>query len=202
MTRRLIVTLVLLLGVTIASNAIAQSGDGSLRGQVKDEQGAVMPGVTITATSRELLTPAVATSEADGSYRLSNLPPGTYTLTAELSGFKSVHNEGILLRAGANFQVDFNLTVGSLEESITVTGESPMLEVTKPSNVLNIDASFQQEGPVVESHFWSAFLQYTPGVLSRPHNDGSGRENYFGNANEHRENVVQMDGMFAGAYND
>jgi hypothetical protein len=129
---------------------------------------------------------------------LSNLPPGTYTVTAELSGFRGVHKEGILLRAGANFQVDFTLTVGAIEESITVTGESPMLEVTKPSNVLNIDASFQKEVPVVESHFWSDFLQYTPGVLSRPHNDGSGRENYFGNANEHRENVVQMDGMFTG----
>ena len=205
MTRRLIETLVLLavlLALSVGADAAAQSGDGSLRGLVKDEQGAVMPGVTVTATSGELLTPAAATSEADGSYRLPNLPPGTYTLTAELSGFRSVRKEGILLRAGANFQVDFTLAVGALEETITVTGESPMLEVTKPSNVLNIDASFQKEVPVVESHFWSDFLQYTPGVLSRPHNDGSGRENYFGNANEHRENVVQMDGMFAGNYND
>ncbi len=98
---------------------------------------------------------------------MSNLPPGTYTVTAELSGFRGVHKEGILLRAGANFEVDFALTVGSIEESITVTGESPMLEVTKPSNVLNIDADFQKTVPVVESHFWSDFLQYTPGVLSR-----------------------------------
>jgi len=143
---------------------MAQSGDGSLRGLVKDEQGAVMPGATVTATSPALLTPAASTCEADGSYRLSNLPPGTYTLTAELSGSRSVRKESILLRAGANFQVDFVLAVGSITETITVTGESPMLEVTKPSNVLTIDASFQKEVPVVQSHFWSDFLQYTPGV--------------------------------------
>src|SRR5256885_684709 len=120
MTRRLIVTLVLLLDLCVAASAAAQSGDGSLRGLVKDEQGAVMPGVTVTAASLELLTPAGATTEADGSYRLSNLPPGTYALTAELSGFRSVRKEGILLRAGANFQVDFRLTVGSLEAPVTV----------------------------------------------------------------------------------
>jgi len=130
MTRTLIVALALLAGLSIAIDAGAQSGDGSLRGVVKDEQGAVMPGTTVTATSPELLTPAAATCEADGSYRLSNLPPGTYTLTAELSGFRSVRKEGILLRAGANFQVDFSLAVGAIEETVTVTGESPMLEVT------------------------------------------------------------------------
>ncbi len=194
--------LILALCLSNARDATAQSGDGSLRGVVKDDQGAVMPGATVTATSPELLTPLAVTCEADGSYRVSNLPPGTYTLVAELAGFKTVRKEGILLRAGANFEVDFTLSVGQIEETITVRGESPMLEVTKPSNVLNIDADFQKEVPVVESHFWSDFLQYTPGVLSRPHNDGSGRQNYFGNANEHRENVVQMDGMFAGNYND
>ena len=61
MTRRLILILVLLPGLFVAAQAAAQSGDGSLRGMVKDEQGAVMPGVTVTATSLELLTPAVAT---------------------------------------------------------------------------------------------------------------------------------------------
>jgi len=67
MTRRLIVALAVLAGLSVAIDVAAQSGDGSLRGLVKDEQGAVMPGVTVTAKSGELLTPAAATSEADGS---------------------------------------------------------------------------------------------------------------------------------------
>ena len=198
----MIVTLVLLLSLSTAVEVAAQGGDGGLRGTIQDSQGGALPGVTVTARSPEVISPSVAVSDATGLYRLVNLPPGTYTLTAELSGFAAFRREGILLRAGATFQVDITMEVGTLAETITVTAESPMIEVARPSNVLNIDAKFQKEVPVVESHFWSDFLQYTPGVLSRPHNDGSGRQNYFGNANEHRENVVMMDGMFAGNYND
>ena len=56
--------------------------------------------------------------------------------------------------------------------------------------------------PVVEGKFWSDFLMMTPGVISRPHNDGSGRQNYFGNAVEHRDAVTLMEGLYAGNYND
>lgn len=202
MTRRTIVTLIVLMILATAARVAAQGGDGGLRGTVKDNQGGVLPGVVVTARSPEVLTPGTAVSDETGTYRLINLPPGTYSLTAELSGFSTSRREGILLRAGATFQVDFTMEVGALSETITVTGDSPMIEIARPSNVLNIDADFQKAVPVVQSHFWSDFLQYTPGVLSRPHNDGSGRQNYFGNANEHRENVVLMEGMFAGAYND
>ena len=94
------------------------------------------------------------------------------------------------------------MKVGTLEESITVSGDSPMLEVSRPSNVLNVDGDFQREVPVVEGKFWSDFLQITPGVMSRPHSDGSGRQNYFGNAVDHRDAVVDMEGMMASNYND
>jgi hypothetical protein len=202
MTRRTIAILVALLSLATAAQVAAQGGDGGLRGTVKDNQGGVLPGVVITARSPDVLTPGTAVSDETGTYRLVNLPPGTYAVTAELSGFSTFKRDGILLRAGATFQVDITMEVGSLSETITVTSDSPMIEVARPSNVLNIDADFQKAVPAVESHFWSDFLQYTPGVLSRPHNDGSGRQNYFGNANEHRENVVLMEGMYAGAYND
>ncbi|MGH9253340.1 MAG: TonB-dependent receptor domain-containing protein [Vicinamibacterales bacterium] len=89
-----------------------------------------------------------------------------------------------------------------MQETITVTGDSPMLEVSRPSNVLNIDADFQKQVPVVEGRYWSDFLMMAPGVISRPHNDGSGRQNYFGNAVEHRDAVTLMEGMYAGNYND
>ena len=185
-----------------AVDVSAQGGDGSLRGTVKDEQGAAMPGVTVTATSPALLTPSVAVSDDDGSYRVINLPPGTYTLTAELPGFAIFRREGILLRAGANFQVDIAMTLGTLQETVTVSGDSPMIEVSRPSNVLNIDAGFQKALPLVEGKYWSDFLHMTPGVMSRPHNDGSGRQNYFGNAVDHRDAVVDMEGMMASNYND
>ena len=185
-----------------ASHVWAQGGDGSLRGTVRDSQGGALPGVTVTATSDVLLSPRVTVTDTAGEYRLINLPPGTFTVTAQLSGFSVSRREGVLLRAGSNFQVDMTMELGALEESIIVSGDAPMLEVTKPSNVLTIDAEFQKEAPVVEGKFWSDFLMLTPGVISRPHNDASGRQNYFGNAVEHRDAVTLMEGLYAGNYND
>ncbi|MBI4887083.1 MAG: TonB-dependent receptor [Acidobacteria bacterium] len=193
---------VLLVWAAMPAPAAAQGGDGSLRGTVSDQQGGAIPGVTVTATGPALISPVTAVSESDGTYRLVNLPPGTYTIQAELQGFTSFRREGILLRAGANFQVDVMMNLGTVLETITVTGDSPMLEVSRPSNVLNIDADFQKQVPVVEGKYWSDFLMMAPGVISRPHNDGSGRQNYFGNAVEHRDAVTLMEGMYAGNYND
>jgi hypothetical protein len=146
-----------------AATALAQGGDGSLRGTVKDDQGGALPGVTVTATSPALLSNSLAISDAAGNYRLINLPPGTYALTAELAGFSVFRREAVLLRAGANFQVDITMAIGTLEETITVSGDSPMLEVSNPSNVLNIDADFQKTLPLVEGKYWSDFLHMTPG---------------------------------------
>src|SRR5262245_37892297 len=138
--RKTAVVLVCLLGSVMAPEISAQSGNGSLRGKVLDEQGAAMPGATVTATSPQALTPVVAVTDGSGEYRLANLPPGTYTLKVELTGFSIIIREGILLRAAANFQVDeLTMKLGSLEESITVSGKSPMVEVTNPTTTMNID---------------------------------------------------------------
>ncbi len=181
--------------------AAAQTG-GSLRGYVKDEQGAVLPGVTVTATSPDVIKPAVGTTDAEGYYRLVGLPPATYTITAELSGFSVYKREGIVLPANANFAVDIMMKVGAVQEAVTVSGDSPMLEVTKPGNVLNIDGEFQKTLPLASRKNWTDFLEQTPGVHSRPFDDGSGRMVYFGHATEHFAHVVQLEGMQAGNYND
>ena len=83
---RLVGALIFLVGITAAADVAGQGGDGSLRGTIKDEQGAAMPGVTVTLTGPGLLAPSTAVSDTDGTYRLINLPPGTYTLAAELTG--------------------------------------------------------------------------------------------------------------------
>ena len=201
--RKTVAILVALWSFAVVAEAAAQSGNGSLRGTVRDEQGGALPGVTVTARSPQALTPGVGVTDTAGEFRLTNLPPGTYTLTAELTGFSIFHLEGILLRAGANFQVqDMIMKLGSFEESITVSGESPMVEVSTSTTSMNIDAQFQKALPLTEGAFWTDFLQMTPGVLSRPHNDGSGRQNYYAQGVEHREHVTLMDGMMAANYWD
>ncbi|MBI3264151.1 MAG: TonB-dependent receptor [Acidobacteria bacterium] len=192
----------LVLAMLVPAVASAQTGNGSLRGYVNDVQGGVLPGVTVTATSPALLAPVTAVSGSDGFYRLINLAPGTYTVSAELAGFQAYKREGVLLRAGANFQVDITMTIGALAETITVSGESPMIEVSKPSNVLNIDGEFQRNMPIQARRNWSDFLELTPGVISRGFDDGSGRQVYFGHGTEHFAHVIQLEGMIASNYHD
>jgi hypothetical protein len=199
-----IVRLGILLVVWMASVLVveAQTTGSSLRGYVKDNQGGVLPGVAITATSPDMIQPATAVTDATGYYRLINLPPGEFAISAELQGFAPYKRDGILLRAAVNFQVDITMSLGTLAETVTVTGESPMLEVSKPGNVLNIDGEFQKQMPLAARKNWTDFLEQTPGVHSRPFDDGSGRSVYFGHATEHFAHVVQLEGMQAGNYND
>src|SRR5256885_4322999 len=186
----------------VAAGAAAQTGQGSLRGYVRDDQGGALPGVTITARSAAIMQPTTVLTDAEGYYRLVNLPPGTYVVTAELTGFATFRREDVLLRAGANFQVDMTMKIGTLQETVTVSGESPMLEVSKPSNVLNISGEFQREMPIQARRNWSDFLEITPGVHSRPFDDGSGRMVYFGHGTEHFAHVVQLEGAIASNYQD
>jgi hypothetical protein len=194
------VTLAGVLGMSAI--AAAQTGAGSLRGYITDEQGGALPGVTVTARSEVLIQPVTAVTDAAGYYRLINLSPGTYEVSADLAGFASFKRQDILLRGGANFQVDMTMKLASLSETITVAGESPMLEVSNPSNVLNISGEFQREMPIQARRNWSDFLEITPGVHSRPFDDGSGRMVYFGHSTEHFAHVVQLEGAIASNYQD
>ncbi len=114
----------------------------------------------------------------------------------------SYRQEGIVLRAGANYNVDATLKISSVQETITVTAETPMLEIAQPSNVLNIEGEFQKEMPIQARNNWSDFLELTPGVNARPFDDGSGRMVYFGHATEHFAHVIQLEGMNASSYRD
>ena len=178
-----------------ASPAFGQTGAGALRGTVKDEQGGALPGVTLTATSPDAIGPTAAVSDESGNYRLLNLAPGVYSITAELPGFSLFRREQIVVRAGATFQVEIVLRLGTLQETLTVTAESPMIEVSKASNVLNIDGEFQRQMPIAARKNWTDFLEMTPGVHSRPFDDGSGRMVYFGHATEHFAHVSNLEGM-------
>jgi hypothetical protein len=113
-----------------ATPAFAQIEQGRLTGTVSDAQGALLPGVTVTATSPSLIGNEVAVTEAEGKFLFPALPSGTYTLTFALPGFKQVKRENIVLTLGRTLTVDMQLEVASLEESVTVTAESPLVDKT------------------------------------------------------------------------
>ena len=102
----------------------------SIAGVVKDTSGAVLPGVTVEAASPELIERVrSAVTDGTGQYRIENLRPGTYAVTFTISGFSTVKREGIELTGSFNASVNAELKVGSVTETITVTGESPMVDV-------------------------------------------------------------------------
>src|SRR5215467_11261304 len=121
---------ILLLFAILAFLAPAAFGQSSIAGQVKDATGAVLPGVTVEVSSPVLIegTRSTITNET-GLYNIVNLRPGDYTVTFTLPGFKVVKREGILLPTSFTATVNAELTVGGVNESITVEGESPLVDV-------------------------------------------------------------------------
>src|SRR5438067_9415478 len=112
--------------------ASAQSvSSGTIESTVKDESGSVLPGVTVTASRPQLqVGQLVQVTDATGAYRFVDLPAGAYRLRAELQGFSATVHDDLRLTVGFNARIDLTLKVGALEESITVSGQSPVVDVT------------------------------------------------------------------------
>ena len=110
--------------------AAGQESSANIIGQVTDESGAVLPGVTVTAESPALQVPSViAVTDGRGEYRLTPLPIGTYRVEYALSGFQTVRREDLRLTVGFTANVDVSLKVGALQETVTVTGAAPIVDV-------------------------------------------------------------------------
>jgi len=121
---------IMLVGVLCASATRASAqGAGGIAGVVKDSSGAVMPGVTVEASSPALIEKLRSVvSDAEGQYKIIDLRPGTYTVTFTLTGFSTVKREGIEISAGFTATINADLRVGGLEETITVSGQSPVVD--------------------------------------------------------------------------
>jgi hypothetical protein len=112
------------------SMASAQSISGSIGGVVRDTTGAVTPGVTVEASSPALIEKSrSAVTDSQGNYKIVDLRPGTYTVTFVLQGFNTVKREGIELTSGFTATVNAEMKVGALEETVVVTGASPVVDV-------------------------------------------------------------------------
>ncbi len=125
---------VLVLAMVLAASPVAaQQTNGNITGRVVDAQGGVVPGATVTAVQQESGFSRTDVCDAEGVYRLQALPVGHYNVTVELQGFTTLKREGIVVAVGQTLTVDFTLKVGTLSETVTVTGESPLIEVTASS---------------------------------------------------------------------
>jgi hypothetical protein len=154
---------VLMLGILVPSVVYAQA---SIAGVVKDASGAVLPGVTVEASSPALIEKvrSVAT-DGSGQYRIVDLRPGTYTVTFTLPGFTVVKREGIELTGSFNAAVNADLKVGGLEETITVTGASPIVDTQSVRRQTTLDHELLTSAPTARS--WAATAVLIPGIVTQ-----------------------------------
>jgi hypothetical protein len=178
-----------------ASVALAQIAGGSITGTVMDEQGGVLPGVTVTIAGSDRTTSAV-TDEA-GKFRFLNLAPGTYKVTAALTGFSTIVREGVEVRVGANAELPFNLKVATVEETITVTGESPIVDTRATGTATNFTQAELEKVPTSRDPW--ALLRTVPGVLVDRVNVGgneTGQQSSFQSKGTRPQDAVwTMDGV-------
>ena len=169
----------------------AQTTTGSLRGTVTDVSGAILPGVSVELTGQAQIGGVhAATTDRNGQYRFQNLSPGSYSLRVSLSGFKTILLEGLRVEVGRTFDVDAKLEVGSLEETVTVSAEAPLVDSASTSLTTNYNAEILKNTPITRFSVFDMF-QFTPGVSPSQIEDSNASSAYGSNTNE---NQYQIDG--------
>lgn len=177
----------------VTGTARAQTApDGSVRGQVTDHQNLTLSGVTLTLRSPTSATPLTAVTSDDGSFRILNVPPGTYTLVAELSGFSRYVRETVVVRAGLNLTLDLVMTVGAVTETLEVSAEPPLLDATSAVHAINVSGELQRSLPLSTRRNWSDFLSLTPGIVSVE--QSAVGATFFANGADFGSHVIQLDG--------
>src|SRR5258706_7714489 len=177
--------------------ASAQSSLSTIHGTVKDESGGGVPGVTVTLSSPALqVGKLVIISDAEGNYRFGELPAGTYRITFELAGFKTAVIADLRLAIGFVARSDATMAVGGLEETVTVTGASPVVDLTTTTTAVNLTRATLDSVPMGQG--LQQLFALTPGVTTNQVDVGdsamgvrASTTNYGFNAN----NKIQIDGI-------
>ena len=162
--QRMLLTLLAAVLLLSPVPAIAQIGQTAvLTGTVTDASGAALPGVTVTASSESLIGGSrTATTETNGVYRFPALPPGTYTVAVELSGFSRATREA-RLQLGQTTSIDISLQVSGLKEAVEVRGTSPVVDVRSSASPNNLSTEILELVPY-SSRFGPDAVILSPGV--------------------------------------
>ena len=188
-----------MLGVVLFLPTVAEA-QATLAGTVRDASGAALPGVTVEASSNVLIEGVrSAVSDDTGQYRILALPPGAYKVTFTLAGFAVVVREGVAMSGTGTISINADLRVSNLQETITVTGETPVVDVRSSRREAVLDAEVVAALPA--SRGVGNLLMAVPGISLQIVNSGADpRMTMFtargGNGNE---GTVQIDGMNVGA---
>lgn len=152
--------LMLVLGV---ANAFAQQQTGEIYGRAADSSGAVLPGANVTVAGPALIQPRVAVTSETGTYRIPELPIGTYSVTFELAGFKTTAIQDIRVAIGFRAQVNGTMELSTVRETVTVTGASPLVDTRETGTKASFDLETMQNIPSARDPW--VMLERTPGII-------------------------------------
>jgi hypothetical protein len=177
--------LVVALMMSIPVSVFAQIATGTIAGRVVDEQGGAIPGATVTLVSATRGTTIDNITNASGDFVIPNIPRDTYLVRVTMDGFKTVERPNVEVSPGQRVVVPtLTITVGTLNETVTVTGEAPMIQSQTGERSFTVSTEAIQELPM-NSRNWSAFTALTPGVVGTTRLGNVGQQN----------NNVMLDGV-------
>jgi hypothetical protein len=181
---------------TVAAQTVGAT-TGAINGKVVDASDAVLPGVTVTISAPQMQGTQTAVTNEEGSYRFPGIPPGTYRVQYELTGFATVVREGIRVTLGFTATLNVTMQVSSLAETVTVTGQSPVVDVTSTKTSTNYD--FHELASIPSARDLWAILAESPAItMARIDVGGSaagtqtGYRTYDAQGGQHR---VMIDGL-------
>jgi outer membrane receptor protein involved in Fe transport len=164
------IILAVLVALCTVGNAAAQQTTGSIQGRITDAQGSAVPGVTVTSKNTETGFTRSEVSDAEGVYRLIGLPVGTYDMTAELQGFSRFERKTVIVNVGQTLPIDITMSVANIQETVTVTGESPLIETSSSAVGGVVDVARLESLPLNGRQFANAAVTI-PGVMLGYHSD-------------------------------
>jgi hypothetical protein len=163
--RRLLIALAAATALGVLTNAEAQINTATLNGIVSDESKGILPGATVTATDLETGRKYVSVSDNRGNYQIALLPPGLYRLQAELQGFATAEVPRAELLVGQNTTINFTMKLAGVQENVTVTGETPLVDVSSSQIAGNVDRR-QMEAMPLQGRNWLELSLLVKGVTT------------------------------------
>lgn len=199
--RQLPALTVLFLLTLLGAGHAQTAASGSIRGQVIDPSGAVVKDAVLTAHSPYVGGTFNTTSDAEGNYRLIDLPPATdYVVAATAQGFSSFERTNLVVRAGLNVMLDIKLQPGSVTQSVDVTSaDAPLLETVSAEQAVQLSGELIRNIPISGRHEWSDTLQVTPGIISAS-SDAYGGQTYFLRGSENENHATLLNGIDIGTF--
>ena len=182
--------------LSLAAPTFAQEFRGRINGVVSDNTGAVLPGVTVTASSPAMIQPQVQVTGADGSYRFLALNPGLYQIEFDLTGFQKVDRKDVRVVINQTLTVDQQLNVATLQETVTVTGASPVVDTSTTAMGTNFTKELLTEIPNARD-IWAAMAQ-APGIQMTAFDVGgsnTGNQSGFRSYGFDTQNQTKMEGI-------